>query len=330
MRTYVPSGKFNGIGLGVAAVGGLIGAFVAGSILFWVEHLLTFSLILIFPAVAGLIAGIGLFMGVKGGKLRNPSVAAGLGLLTAIVLWNVDYRDKYQIEFLGAVRQELTDAGEASANPNTIADLVLLESTGSSGFMGFLKMQMNTQTSVSRLRSPRLALSGSNGVLMVVEFGIMAIVAGALGMSAAREPFDETTGEWYGSAERLFSISPLKFEAAFAAVNNSRLHLLPALGGSEIPQGDRMDIAVRRTSSTRSALLEITHHSLNEKGKLEQSTLMEGIIGQAQLEQLLGTAPAPEAEAPPPQPRTPLEELPVAPRSVQPSSTESGIKLGRG
>ena len=337
MRKYVPSGKFEPIGLLIVVASGLISGYVAGSVLFWVEHLLTVSLIVVFPAVAGAIAGGLLMFAVRLGKLRNPAVAAAIAVLTALTLWLVDHHHKYQTEFVGQIQQMLIEEGKPIDQAGRLADVVLIEQTGSSGFMGFLKLETNMRTSVGSIRRPGLSLGGSNGVLMVVEFVIMTFVVAALGYSAASEAFDEGVNEWYGALKRLFSISPAQFERAFAAINRNELHVLPGLGVAEQPNGDRIDISVRRTSNPRSALLDVTHHSINEKGKPVSEKMLEGIISQAQLEQLtvdLSSAPqatVPETAAPPPaRVAQPLEELPASPRQSVQGTTENGIKLGRG
>ncbi len=340
MRKYVPSGKFEVVGLLIVVAGGLLSGYIAGSILFWVEHLLTVSLIVVFPAVAGAIAGALLMFAVHVGKLRNPAVAASIGVLTALTLWLVDHHHKYQTEVVAEIRQMLIDEGKPVEEAGRLADIVLIEQTGSSGFMGFLKLETSMHTSVSSVRRPGLSLGGSNGVLMVVEFVIMTFVVAALGYSAGGEAFDEGANEWYGGLQRLFSISPAQFERAFAAINRNELHVLPSLGVAEQPNGDRIDISVRRTSNKRTALLDVTHHSINEKGKPVSEKMLEGIISQAQLEQLTvdlsdaAQIAGSQTVAPPPaQPvrvAQPLEELPPSPRQTVQGTTENGIKLGRG
>ena len=330
MHRYLPSGKFETAGLLIAGFCGLLGGYLAGLVLFSIKHFLIVYLILVFPAAVAWIAGIVLRFGIKRGKLRSPKVAVALGVMAAIVLWTVDHHQRYQTEFLGEIRQELASAGKPIKDTNQTADLILREMTGSSGFLGFLKLETNLTVAVSRVNSPKPPASGSNGLLMIVEFLIISVVTAGMGLAAASDPFDETVQEWYGKAKPILCIAHPQFDPALAALGRSQFDRLRELHSIPDATVDRIIICLRRTSSLRSAMLEITQHSLDERGKLQRKTLMQGVINQTQLEQLMGTAPAPETAPVPTRTRPPLEDLPAASRTVQPTTTDNGHKLGRG
>jgi hypothetical protein len=357
MYTFVNKQYVSVSGVIQALIAGLIGAGIAGFLLFWISHLLQFSLIVVFPAVAAAVAGIILSFGIKSGKVKHTIAAAVLSLFTALALFAVEHYNKYQVEFVAEIRSLLEEESSAETITNTMiaqaSDLVLRESTGSTGFLGYLKLESSLTSSVSSAR--RLSsrgVSASEGVLMVLEIIVMGVVVFLIGTSGSKDPFDEVTGEWYGEPEPLMAL------AANARVPD-RQQYLTALNRADFLEAqkyatnpdlltERQMVMLRRTSNKITALIEIYDVTYDEKGqekrKLERQALVkwqaiQPFLDWLEQEHTKAQPPIPEAQpnakvlptpAFVPSPIMPAKA--VAPFPEQPTigqTTSSGIKLGR-
>lgn len=90
MKTYRPSGIAPVQGILIALVLAAITGLIAGGLLWFADHKIGFYLILLFPAVAGLIVGFGTSGGTSIGKLRNPLLAGLIALLGgALAGWRI-------------------------------------------------------------------------------------------------------------------------------------------------------------------------------------------------------------------------------------------------
>ncbi len=338
-----------------ALIVGLIGAGIAGFLLFWISHLLQFSLIIVFPAVAAAVAGIILSFGIKGGKVRHTILAAALSICTAIALFTVEHYNKYQVEFITEIRSLLEQEGSGETITNvTIAkasDLILQEETGSTGFLGYLKLESSFTSSVgSAKRLSSRGVSTPEGVLMVLEFVVMCVVVFFIGTNGSKDPFDEVTGEWYGEPEPLMALEanarvPDR-QQYLAALN--RADFLEAHKYAVSPDllAERQLVTLRRTSNKITALIEIYDVTYDEKGQEKRKLERQALVKWKAIQPYLDWLTQENAKAQPPIPAAhPADTLPapaVVPPPVTPpiagiveqpraevQTTSNGIKLGR-
>jgi hypothetical protein len=338
-----------------ALVVGLIGAGIAGFLLFWISHLLQFSLIVVFPAVAAAVAGIVLSFGIKSGKVKHTIVAAGLSLITALTLFTVEHYNKYQVEFVNEIRSLLEQEGSGETITNSMiaqtGDLILQESTGSTGFLGYLKLESSLTSSVgSARRISSRGVSTPSAVLMLLELVVMCVVIFFLGTNGSKDPFDEVTGEWYGEPEPLMALAvnarvPER-QQYLAALNRADFLEAHKYAASPDLLEERQLVTLRRTSNKNTALIEIYDITYDEKGQEKRKLERQALVKWKAIQPYLDWLTQEHAKAQPPvsaaQPAEILSAPAFVPSPVMPQTaaiveqpraevqtTANGIKLGR-
>ncbi len=285
MLAYKASGKAPIQGILVGIVLSIISGLIVGGILHFITHTINFSLIIIFPLVAGAIAGIGVSMAIKSGKIRNGLLAAVFGLIAATTITVFDHYLSYQ-SFLGEIRQELSNEGRtpSDAEIQLAADLVLQAEVGKTGFAGFYDLEAKSGVSIGRGASKGVSTGGFGyNILAFVEWLLMAGAASILAFGAANQPFDERSNQWYGEARRLVSVPLFYQDEVLESLNNRRYADAGRYGQREAMSEDRIDILIRNTPNkkARDLILEIEAHFTDEKGKATSKKLKTGLVSRA-------------------------------------------------
>ncbi|MEM6448523.1 MAG: hypothetical protein AAF704_18450 [Cyanobacteria bacterium P01_D01_bin.123] len=84
---------------------------------------------------------------------------------------------------------------------------LLLEQTGQTGFLGYLKYSAQQGMSLSSGGSGGLPVGGVfMWVYWALELGVVFGISGLGGLGAAREPFNEKKNEWYGTPTRVGNV----------------------------------------------------------------------------------------------------------------------------
>ncbi|MEO0803687.1 MAG: hypothetical protein AAFY57_15605 [Cyanobacteria bacterium J06642_2] len=178
-----------------------------------------FYLIILFPLGMGVLGAGATQLAIKSGKVRNPRSALVFGVLTGASIYGsmhlIDYvRFQRQVanEFREFYAAELER--EIAQNERTeeqvlrdATESLLLEQTGQTGFLGYLKYFAQQGMSLSSGGSGGLPVGGVfMWVYWGLELGVVLGISGLGGLGAAREPFNEKKNEWYGTPTRVGNV----------------------------------------------------------------------------------------------------------------------------
>jgi hypothetical protein len=250
-------------------------------------------LVLLFPLIAGAIAGGLLTRGVYAGKVRSPFVAFIVGLMCGILMYGVYHVVSYYIGFRGDFRNvyvERTGKSPSDTELDTLLNSVMQEDVGDTGIMGYLKETAKegiTITSTSSYGSTRSSDTLKGNLVWgyyAVEILLAGLIAAFMAAGAAGQPFDEDAGEWYG---------PPMYLAA--ATGKSRKELLNALKVGDFQQAGalltrdnikypRVNVSVRRSrsSSSQDVYLQLTYNTRSNRA----NNLKKGVITSSDFEGL--------------------------------------------
>jgi hypothetical protein len=275
----------------------LIAGVIAGGVLFAVEYFIGFYLILAFPIIAGLVAGNALSLVVRGGKVRSPILGVICGLVAGVTIYGVYHFASYYITFRGEVRTVLTEGGQAPANDAKLDETInefLRQDVGDTGFVGFMRLAAEEGFSITRTTAPA-PVSGAapSGILIqgtvawvywAVEILLAGIVAAAAAARATREPFDESSQQWYDKPEPLAAASNKARRDLLSALNAS--HFSEA--GSLITRRDikfpRLELFTRRSPDAASRDIMLIMNYATNKNRANE--IKRGIISAGDLELL--------------------------------------------
>lgn len=167
-----------------------------------------FNLLIIFPMLLGLGVGFAVTFVVEKKHVRAPVLATALAVLGAGLAHtavHVAQYENFRSAALTAMRDEARVKGIDSAQVNDeLLDAVLERDTGSSGFMGYLKVASEQGTEVKRFgqSSGGLKMSGPlYWIMVLVDFAIAIGGAAYLAWSASTEPYCEGCERWYDAVE---------------------------------------------------------------------------------------------------------------------------------
>ena len=295
MRQYRASGIAPLPGVLTALIAGLIAAILMGGILYAIEHYAGFYLIVLFPAIAGAVAGFALSKAINITKIRNGAVAGLLGLIAAIALVGTYHYGKYQLELKDDARQFLISKNlpvtDGAVNETT--DEFLKSETGATGFVGFLQLEAQQGISITRSSSSSgIELKGIwYWVYSAVEFGVVLFVIAGIASAAASEPFNEAQQQWYGSAQVILSAPAVNAKLLETALKSGAFEDAGALLQRETLPLPRVEFAVRQTAVKDPENVIITANLVQQNGKNQAKTeFATGLVSQLELERMLSKA----------------------------------------
>lgn len=287
MQPYKPSNKAPLTGVLLLFFLSIICGILLGLLTFAISNFI--YLILLFPMGLGLIGGIITSVGVDKGKVRSPILGGLFGLLLGLLIYGsfryaeYDYfRKEGQEMLLQEMEQELGYSDVEVAND--FIDEVLIEETGSKGFLGFLKLTANEGTSFERLfRSQSIELGAAlTWIYWFVELIIIAGVSMFLGHGAAIRPFCETCQEWFKPKRYLGSVEPENSKTLIQAIQSENFTEVGMLM-EEDAVAPCMNVSVQECQCEVSdSILVIDRASINRKGKVETKTILNGFITPSQ------------------------------------------------
>jgi hypothetical protein len=141
MDRYIPSNRITFIGAITLVIFVFGGGLVLGIALYYLER--ASGLIVVLPAIAGAVGGIGLFYILKFGKIRNPYLAILSAILLGILIYGTpkyisytNFRDNIALQMANDLRIE--NKPHDSATVQRLIDLALTRLAGNPGFLGYL------------------------------------------------------------------------------------------------------------------------------------------------------------------------------------------------
>ena len=294
MREYRSSNRFPPYGFIMLLLAALVGGGVLGVLVFAVSHFAVY-LIVIFPFVIGTLGGFVMSLTVARGKVRNPMLAAFFGLLIAVVLYGTYRYADYRIGFRSALRDIYEEgSGERpdDARLQAYEDYILTEETGTTGFIGYVKLYAQEGITITSTRSSSdsgLVLSGILAYLYwIVEFGIIAFISLTISVDRARQPFSEETNEWFERPRYLgtlpASATPEFLEVAYQGDFRRAGTLLADTSGLAPP---RTDIIIHTAKSPGVDQVLVVHRlKQKDRARLAVNKVERSLISARDLEAL--------------------------------------------
>jgi hypothetical protein len=289
MKLYQPSNKVPGSGYTWLVLTALIGGLAIGGATFAVSRLI--YLIVLFPLAMGFGGGFLQAYAVKMGRVRNPAIATGFGLLTGLAIYGTLNFSNY-LAARGQAAEEIKKslATSDAAQIDRIIDENILENQG---FWGFMKISAQEGVSIGRAARS----SGSSLVLKnewawgywAIELVAIAGIAAFMAFAVANDPFCEESNEWYLPQTLIGSVPQAESENFLTLIKNDNFVKAGALidpqNQSPIPN---LAVHLRRSpgSNMNDLILEASRTSLDKKGNVSSKVAIQGMISPSQYAQL--------------------------------------------
>ncbi len=294
MRSYRPSGAVPGGAFFRLLIIAILSGLILGAILWAVDNYIHFYLVLLFPLVGGGIAGGALAAGVRGGKVRSPLVAGLMGLLAGLIMFGVYHGANYYVTFRSQLRDlivERTNQTPTDEDLNALEGLLYQDSNiQETGFIGYLKFAADagftiTSTGSTSSSSPMEIKGTIAFVYWGIEILLACLIAAGLAWSAAKEPFDENTNQWYGPPMVLAQGTTKSRKALIRALKDGSFREAGALLTKQPLKYPHIEVWVRRSpdSAAEDVLLMIKH--LQRPGR--PSNIKSGMISANELSTMM-------------------------------------------
>lgn len=300
MRNYQPSNIAPSQGVAILAASSLVSGVAIGGATAFIGKFIYF--IVLFPLGMGFATGSVLGFAVKKGKIRSPITALGIGLLGGIVTYGSLMYGQYmnfQQETASIMEREYNVTDKNLANEQI--NVFLQQETGSSGFVGFLKLSAKEGTSISR-GSSKLKLNDTfTYLLWLIELGIVGFLASSIPFAAAKEPFNEEGNEWYGETKLIGSATEESRDEIIRLLNMDDMVGASALLSSQTDMPTpRIDVYSQSSADIpfSDSVIRVNYVSTNAKKQLEVKEILIGLVSESQRSQLVPQISASAPEAP--------------------------------
>lgn len=288
MKTYQPSNIAPSQGVAILAASSLVSGVAIGGATAFISKFIYF--IVLFPIGMGFATGAVMGFAVKKGKIRNPITAVGLGLLGGLITYGSLMYGQYinfqqETEKIMAREYNITDKSQSKEQINAI----LQQETGSSGFVGFLKMSAKEGTSISK-GSSKLKLNDTfTYLLWLIELGIVGFLAASIPFKSASEPFNEEGNEWYGEKQRIGSALEESKNELIRLLNIDDMAGASTLLSSQDLPIPRIDVYSQSCAAApfSDSVVTVSYVSTNAKKQQESKDILTGLVTESQRSQLV-------------------------------------------
>jgi hypothetical protein len=278
MKPYRPSGKVPS----ASYLKILLGAIVGGSAIGGFTHLVSqlIYLIVLFPLGMGFAGIFVVAMIVTGGKVRNPVVAGLTGLLTGFSIYgSMHYFDYLKIQNT-VISDIKKDEQFRETDPTQLFDEVLKSRTGSTGFVGFVKDSAKRGVTIGR-GGANLGETGT-WIYWLIELGIIQALIVYTALHGAKEPFCESSNDWYKSAENVGNVDASAASKFLELVSSGRFAEAGALVNCA-PETITVDsLAVTKQNSPgdpqADVFLKVSKIKVDKEGKADFKEIISGMI----------------------------------------------------
>jgi hypothetical protein len=259
MHSYRPSGVISGGGLLLLLILAILSGLIFGAILWAVDSYLHLYLVIAFPILGGALAGGVLTRAVKSAKIRSPLMAGLMGIVAGIIMYGVYHFASYYVTFRNDVRSIYEENHPndtfTDAEFDDYLNVVLQREVGDTGFVGYLKFAADTGFSITRTSatSNESGLEIQGNVAFAywgVEILLAALVAAILPWNAAKEPFDETSNQWYGGPTVIALSSTKSRKALLRALKDGSFEDAGRLLTKQQMKYPRLELWTRRSPSS--------------------------------------------------------------------------------
>ncbi|MFM7602719.1 MAG: hypothetical protein ACKO7R_16235 [Pseudanabaena sp.] len=301
MRTYQPSNIAPSQGVAILAISSLVSGAAIGGATAFISKFIYF--IVLFPIAMGFVSGAAMGFAVKKGKIRNPITALGLGILGGLVTYGSLMYGQYinfqnEVETTLERKYNVTDKNQANEQINNL----LQQETGSSGFVGFVKMSAKEGITISRRGSSFEIKDNFAYLLWLIELGIVGFLAASIPFKSANEPFNEQANEWYGEKQWVGSATEESKEELIRLLNMDDISGAAALLSSQtdLPT-PRIDVYSQSSAGVAfsDSVITVSYISTNAKKQQESKDLLTGLVSESQRSLLVPQISTSTSETPP-------------------------------
>ncbi len=292
MKPYQPSLAAPVKGLLILLLAVILGGAVLGALISLLSNLL--YLIILFPIGMGWLGGKLVAAAVRAGKIRNPGVAIGAGILIALVMaaamWVTGYL-QFRNAQAAITRNTNPQAGQAEINQEI--DAVLVNATGQSGFIGYVLIEDQKGAPVLQLPGSDRALLTLSPVLSwiswLVEVLLIAWLAVVIGRRPAYQPFCEFCNRWHGAEQLLGTLGAKRSKEVTSLIESAQFLKL----GEELqtnPSLPNVGVFLAQCGpdcTEGDAFLAVRSQVRSSSGKANAKDLVTGMIAPAQTQEIL-------------------------------------------
>ena len=292
MKPYQPSLTAPITGLLILLLAVLLGGAAIGVLAALISNLI--YLIILFPIGMGWLGGKFVAGAVRAGKIRNPGVAIGAGILIALVMYGAMWATEYfqYRNAQAAVILETQPQADQSAIDRQI-DVDLINATGQAGFVGFVLQQDQQGVAIIQLPGFVTALNilgpFLSWVYWLVEVLLIAWVSVTMGRKPAYQPFCETCNRWHGEEKLLGTLGSKRSKEVVDLIENAQFLKL----GEELQTNPSLpNVAVFLAQcgadcTDGDAFLAVRTQVRRSRGNTTATDLVTGMISPAQTQDVL-------------------------------------------
>ncbi len=275
MKPYQPSLAAPVKGLLILLLAVLLGGAVFGVLVSLLSNLI--YVIILFPIGMGWLGGKLVAAAVRAGKIRNPGVAIGAGILIAVVMYGAMWAGDYY-QFRNA---QATDPSNASTQAGRL---------GSTGFI-----LAEDQSGAAVLELPALGTKVLNlGPVLswaawLVEVLLIAWLAVGIGRKPAYQPFCEACNRWHGAEQLLGTLGSKRSKEVTGFIESAQFLKL----GEELqtnPSLPNVGVFLAQCGpgcAEGDAFLAVRSQVRGSGGKAIATDLLTGMISPAQTQEIL-------------------------------------------
>ena len=291
MKPYQPSLVVPIQGLLILLLAVLLGGAAIGALVSLLSNLI--YVIILIPIGMGWSGGKLVAAAVRVGKIRNPGVAIGAGVLIAVTMYAAMWASGY-LQFRNVQAAAVLDVnpGLNQAAVDREIDSVLTSITGQSGFMGFLLVEDQNGAAVVRLPGDKSLLNLSpllSWIAWLVEVLLMTWIAVTIGREPATRPFCEACNRWHGEEQLLGTLGSKRSKEVLDLIEKEQFLKL----GEELqtnPSLPNVGVFMARCGedcAEGDAFLAVRSQVRGSSGKPMATDLITGMIPPAQTQEVL-------------------------------------------
>ena len=277
-------------GLLLLGIGSVLLGLAMGALAYFISTFIYF--IIVFPLVIGFIAAVGFQILIEKSKVRHALAAMGFGIVTGIFLAASFYGTPYLV-LRNKVTVNYEEKYQLSPRDASVTfDQALEENTGSSGFLGYMKLRATEGDEYSHylivnsmpipLFSFTLKSSGA-WLYWFLETLLFLFPIAWLGLATGKHPFNAEANEWYSTAST--QIGSVRLEDKQNLLSYFLTNDLNAICQSVVPDGQIKHPMIEihgQYTKTRKGNILIT---LKQTFRKDQSTVKRSIMGRWEMPQ---------------------------------------------
>lgn len=256
-------------------------------------------LTLVFPLLMGAAAAAAMHRGVRWSKLRNPLLAAVIGVLTGTLVYTTYHYFRYQ-EIRARIRSDMllriaTTLGEEEArfdDPRVLENSIdkqFAAATGWRGFPAYLVLQARNGETLGHIGGRSGVNLGKIGtwIYWLAELALVATLPAIYGWRRADEPFCEKHNRWYGPPQFVGRVPQDKSDEVLDLLDAGEFRAAGArLSSAEVLPALEIYIQECRFCRDEQAVL-LAQDAFKQWGDVSRRTVERGLISAAQRAELM-------------------------------------------